>query len=161
MGRASNRLAEMEIFVQVVEYGGFSTAAREERMTPSAVSKLIGRMESRLGVRLFNRSTRKLQLTPEGLAFYERSIRILSDMEVAEHEASAAALPRGRLRVNCNLPFGMHFLLPVLPEFLGRHPDVTIDIALTDAVIDLIEERTDIAIRRPLERIQLDRPQTR
>jgi DNA-binding transcriptional LysR family regulator len=142
-----NRSGEMEVFVRVVDLGGFSAAARAFRMTPSAVSKLVVRLERRLGTRLVNRSTRRLQLTPEGGAFYERSVRILADLGEAERAAAASEVPSGRLRVNANVPFGMHFLLPLLPEFLARHPAVTVDVVLTDAVIDLIEERTDIAVR--------------
>ncbi|HET8726610.1 MAG TPA: LysR family transcriptional regulator [Alphaproteobacteria bacterium] len=142
-----NRSGEMEVFVRVVELGGFSAAARAYRMTPSAVSRLVARLESRLGARLVNRSTRRLQITPEGCAFYERSVRVLADLDEAERGAAASAVPSGRLRVNANVPFGAHFLLPLVPEFLARHPAVTLDIALTDEVIDLLEERTDVAIR--------------
>ena len=88
-------------------------------MTPSAVSKLVARLEARLGARLVNRSTRKLQLTPEGVTFYERSVRVLADLDEAERGASTSAAPRGRLRVNASVPFGTHFLLPLAPEFLA------------------------------------------
>jgi len=142
-----NRSGELEVFVRVVELGGFSAAARQFRMTPSAVSKLVARLETRLGVRLINRSTRKLQLTAEGSAFYERGVRILGDMDTAEREAAVGAAPRGRLRVNTNVPFGIHYLLPLLPGFLAEHPGVAVDVALTDAVVDLLEERADVAIR--------------
>lgn len=142
-----NRSGELEVFIRVVELGGFSAAARQFRMTPSAVSKLIARLETRLGVRLINRSTRKLQLTAEGSAYYDRGVRILSDMDTAEREAAAGASPRGRLRVNTNVAFGIHHLLPLLPGFLATHPDVAVDVALTDAVVDLLEERADVAIR--------------
>ena len=142
-----NRSGEMEVFVRVVELGGFSAAARDFRMTPSAVSKLVARLERRLGVRLINRSTRKLQLTPEGAAFHDRGLRILGDMDTAEREAATGATPRGRLRINSNIPFGLHYLLPLVPDFLARHPGVTVDVVLTDAVVDLLEERADVAIR--------------
>jgi|SRR5680860_124881 len=142
-----NRSGEMEVFVRVVELGGFSAAARAYRMTPSAVSKLVARLERRLGVRLVNRSTRGLQLTPEGCTFYERSVRVLADLDEAERAAATNETPRGRLRINANVPFSTHFLLPLIPEFLARYPAVTLDIILTDAVIDLLEERTDVAIR--------------
>jgi DNA-binding transcriptional LysR family regulator len=142
-----NRSGEMEVFARVVELGGFSAAARDFRMTPSAVSKLVARLEARLGVRLINRSTRKLQLTPEGTAYYDRSIRILDDINTAEHEAAIGATPRGRVRVNTSVPFGLHWLLPLLPGFLKLHPRVSIDVSLTDTVVDLLEERADIAIR--------------
>lgn len=142
-----NRSGELEVFVRVIETGGFSAAARTLEMTPSAVSKLVARLEQRLGTRLLQRSTRQLQLTPEGCAFYERGLRVLADLEEAERCASAHAEPRGRLRVNANVPFGQHFLLPLLPEFLQRHPQVGIDLVLTDEVIDLLEQRTDVAVR--------------
>jgi DNA-binding transcriptional LysR family regulator len=142
-----NRSGEMEVFVRVIELGGFSAAARACGMTPSAVSKLVARLEQRLGTRLVNRSTRQIQLTPEGCAFYERGVRILADLNEAERCASTDATPRGRLRVNANVPFGHHFLLPLVPEFLARHPDVTLDIVLTDEVIDILEQRTDVAVR--------------
>lgn len=142
-----NRSGEMEVFVRVIELGGFSAAARACGMTPSAISKLVARLEQRLGTRLVNRSTRQLQLTPEGCAFYERGVRILADLNEAERCANANATPRGRLRVNANVPFGHHFLLPLVPEFLARHPDVTLDIVLTDEVIDILEQRTDVAVR--------------
>jgi len=142
-----NRSGELEVFVRVIELGGFSSAARAFGMTPSAVSKLITRLEQRLGTRLVNRSTRQLQLTPEGCVFYERGVQILADLDDAERCASAHSTPRGRLRVNANVPFGHHVLLPLVPEFLARHPDVILDIVLTDEVIDILEQRTDIAVR--------------
>jgi DNA-binding transcriptional LysR family regulator len=142
-----NRSGEMEVFARVVELGGFSVAARTFRMTPSAVSKLVARLETRLGVRLINRSTRKLQLTPEGTAYYERAIRILDDINTAEREAATGAMPRGRLRVNTSVPFGLHRLLPLIPGFIKQHPGISVDVALTDTVVDLLEERADVAIR--------------
>jgi DNA-binding transcriptional LysR family regulator len=142
-----NRFAEIEVFSRAIELGSFSAASRALRMTPSAVSKLVARLEKRLGARLINRSTRHLQLTPEGAAFYERSVRLLADLDEAERGAAMSAVPSGRVRVNANVPFGVHFLLPLVPEFLERYPEVSLDIALTDAVIDLLEERTDVAVR--------------
>lgn len=147
MSQDINRSGEMEVFVRVVEQGGFSAAARRSRLTPSAVSKLVARLERRLGVRLLNRSTRRLQLTPEGAAFYARAVRILDEIAAAEQEAAAGAAPRGRLRVNTSVHFGMAYLLPLLPVFLERHPEMSVDVALTDTVVDLMEERADVAIR--------------
>ena len=143
----TNRSGEMEVFVRAVELGGFSAAARAFRMTPSAVSKLVARLEARLGTRLINRSTRKLQLTSEGCAFYERSVRVLAALDEAERQAGNGTTPRGRVRVNTNIPFGLHCLLPRVPDFRALHPEVSLDIALTDAVIDLLDERADVAIR--------------
>src|SRR5690606_4936009 len=141
-----NRSREIEVFVRVIELGGFSAAARACGMTPSAVSKLVARLEQRLGIRLVNRSTRQLQLTPEGCVFYERGTRILADLDEAERCASKS-VPRGRLRVNANVPFGHHFLLPLVPAFLAQYPDVELDIVLTDEVVDILEQRTDVAVR--------------
>ena len=142
-----NRSGEMEVFTRVVEQGGFSAAARALSMTPSAVSKLVARLEARLGLRLFNRSTRQLQLTAEGRVFYDRSVRVLADLADAERGAAANDAPRGRLSVNANVPFGEAALLPLVPAFLERYPEISLDIVLTDEVIDLIEHRTDVAVR--------------
>jgi DNA-binding transcriptional LysR family regulator len=142
-----NRSGEIEVFVRVVERGTLTDAARTLGMTPSAVSKLLGRLEDRLGARLINRTTRRLQLTPEGAAFYENGMRILAEIAAAEQEAAAGAVPRGRLRVNCNVPFGQHYLLPLLPKFLEQHREIVVDVSLTDRVVDLLEERADVAIR--------------
>jgi len=142
-----NRAAEMAIFVEVVDAEGFSAAARRMKMTPSAVSKLISRLETRLGTRLLHRSTRQVRTTPEGAAFYARCVRILEDIDCAEREMSKGGAPRGHLRITTFVPFGIHYLLPILPEFLARYPDVRVDIANTDSMVDLLAERTDIAIR--------------
>lgn len=142
-----NRSGEIEVFVRVVDLGGFSAAARAFNMTPSAVSKLVARLENRLGARLINRSTRKLQLTAEGASFYDRGLRILDDMATAEREAAAGAAPRGRIKVNSNVPFGFHYLLPLLPGFLAEYQHVKVDVVLTDRVVDLFEEQADVAIR--------------
>src|SRR6266481_4562672 len=93
----TNRAAEMEVFVRVVDLGGFSAAAREFRLTPSGISKLVSRLEARLNARLVNRSTRRLRLTAEGQAFYDRAVRVLADMAEAEQAAAAGACPRGHL----------------------------------------------------------------
>ncbi|WP_457319988.1 LysR family transcriptional regulator [Stenotrophomonas sp. P5_B8] len=155
-GTDINRSGELEVFVRVIETGGFSAAARSLELSPSAVSKLVSRLEQRLGARLLQRSTRQLQLTPEGCTFYERGLRVLADLDEAERCASAHAEPRGRLRVNANVPFGHHFLLPLLPDFLARHPQVGVDLVLTDEVIDLLEQRTDVAVRAgPLKNSRL------
>jgi DNA-binding transcriptional LysR family regulator len=142
-----NRSGEMEVFTRVVEHGGFSAAARICRMTPSAVSKLVARLETRLGTRLVNRSTRAFQLTPEGCAFYERATRILADIEDAERNAGAGEQPVGRIRLNTSASYATHILAPILPAFLERHPGVTLDLVQTDQIVDLLSERTDVAVR--------------
>ena len=142
-----NRSGEMEAFVQVVERGGFSAAARALGMTPSAVSKLVARLEARLSIQLVHRSTRKLQLSAEGREFYERSVRVLADLDEAERCAASGAAPRGRVGINTSMSFGQQVLIPLLPRLLERHPDLSIDLGLTDRVVDLMDERADIAIR--------------
>ena len=151
-----NRLAEMEVFVRVIELGNFSAAARDVRITPSAVSKLLTRLETRLQARLLNRTTRRLTPTPEGLAFYEQCVRILADVEDAERNTSGKREPRGHLRVSASVPFGQGVLLPLVAGFLARYPGIALDIVLTDQVVNLVEERTDVAIRHgPLENSRL------
>jgi DNA-binding transcriptional LysR family regulator len=142
-----NRSGEMEAFVQVIDRGGLSAAARALGMTPSAISKLIGRLEARLATQLLLRSTRKLQLTPEGQLFYDRSVRVLADMDEAERCAAASAMPRGRVALSASVSFGHHVLLPLVPRLLAQHPAISLDIGLTDRVVDLMDERADIAIR--------------
>ncbi|MBL0371191.1 LysR family transcriptional regulator [Rhizobium sp. KVB221] len=142
-----NRSGEMEVFVRVIERGGFSAAAREFRMTPSAVSKLVGRLETRLGTRLINRTTRKLLLTPEGAVFHQKALRILADIEEAERSAASAEQPVGRIRINTSASYGTHVLAPILAEFLARYPGISVDLIQTDKVVDLLAERADIAIR--------------
>ena len=107
-----NRSGEMEVFARVFELGGFSAAARALGMTPSAISKLVGRLETRLGARLVNRSTRTLQFTAEGRLFYERSIRLLADMDEVERSVAEAEIPKGKIRVSANIPVGRQLLLP-------------------------------------------------
>ncbi len=142
-----NRSGELEAFVRVVEGGGFSPAARGLGMTPSAISKLVARLELRLGATLVHRSTRKLALTTEGQQLYDRGVRILADLDEAERGASAGAVPRGRVSLNASVAFGHHVLAPILPRFFAEYPQVTLDLALTDRVVDLLDERTDVAIR--------------
>ena len=140
--------SDMTAFVRAVELGGFSAAARDLGLTPSAISKLVTRLEDRLGVRLMNRTTRRLALTPEGEAYFQRSQRILSDITEAEEEvARFRSQPRGLLRINVGSAFGMHQFAPALPEFLARHPEIQVDLTITDRVVDLIEEGADLGIR--------------
>lgn len=151
-----NRSGEMEVFARVFELGGFSAAARALHLTPSAISKLIGRLETRLGARLVNRSTRGLQFTPEGRLFYDRSIRLLADLDEVERSVAQAEVPSGKIRVSANVPVGRQLLLPIVPAFLEAYPELSLEISLTDQVIDLLEQRTDVALRSgPLKNSQL------
>ncbi|NDH60787.1 MAG: LysR family transcriptional regulator [Alphaproteobacteria bacterium] len=144
MGHAS----EMAAFVRVVEAKGFSAAATGLGLSPSAVSKLVTRLETRLGVRLLQRTTRALHLTAEGEAFYEAARRIVSAIETIEEQISVQrGTPHGLLRVTTSLAFSTHQLAPVIPEFMARHPLVEIELLPTDRVVDMVEEGVDIAIR--------------
>jgi DNA-binding transcriptional LysR family regulator len=143
-----DRAAEMTAFVRAVDTGGFSAAARELALTPSALSKLVTRLEDRLGARLLHRTTRRLQLTPEGEAFYARARRILAAMDEAEAEvAQAGASPRGLLRLHCGSAFGLHQLAAATPGFLARYPGVELDITISDQPPEQLEESFDLAIR--------------
>ncbi|MCR9220667.1 MAG: LysR family transcriptional regulator [Alphaproteobacteria bacterium] len=143
-----DRSTEMTVFAKVVEEGSFSAAARVLKLTPSAVSKQIARLEDRLAVRLLNRTTRRLSTTEEGSAFYQRAARILADIDEAEAAVTQLhAAPRGTLRINCGIAFGKHQIGPLIPEFLGRYPELTVEMTLTDALSDLVEEGHDVAVR--------------
>ncbi|ATE65566.1 LysR family transcriptional regulator [Rhizorhabdus dicambivorans] len=140
------RSGEMEVFARVVQEGGFSAAARTLDLTPSAVSKLIARLEDRLGARLLLRTTRALTLTEEGEAYHHAALRILRDIDDADQQIGGGTV-RGRLRVSASIPFGRMYVAPAIPAFLERHPGLRVDFSLTDDVIDLLAQRTDIAIR--------------
>ncbi|MDQ0313916.1 LysR family transcriptional regulator [Amorphus orientalis] len=142
-----NRSAEMQVFVRVVENGGFAAAGRVSGMTASAVSKLVGRLENRLGARLVHRSTRKMAVTPEGAAFYERAVRILADIAEAERMAGAGEAAAGRVRLSTSASYANAVLFPILPEFLAAYPDVVVDVGVTDDLVDLVEHRVDVAVR--------------
>lgn len=143
-----DRAAEMIAFVRAVETGGFSAAARELGLTPSALSKLVTRLEDRLGARLLHRTTRRLRLTPEGEAFFNRARPILAAMDEAEAEVTeAGASPRGLLRLHCGSAFGMHQFTPAIPRFLERYPDIALDLTINDQPPSLAEDSYDLAIR--------------
>ncbi len=143
-----DRGGEMATFVRVVEAQGFSAAAPALGLTPSAVSKLITRLESRLGVRLLQRTTRALHLTAEGEAFYEQARRIVAEIAALEAELTdRRGTPQGLLRVTTSLTFSTHQLAPLIGEFLERHPLVQLELVPTDRIVDLVEEGIDLAIR--------------
>ena len=143
-----NRAGEMQVFLRVVEAGSFSEAARQLLTTPSTVSKLIGRIEDRLGVRLVERSTRRLSLTDEGRLYYERSSALLAELNDIERElAQGAGHASGTVRVNVSVAFGVHGLVPLLPAFWEAHPNIIVDVSLSDEIVDLYLDRTDIAFR--------------
>lgn len=139
---------EMEAFVRAVELGSYSAAARELRLSPSAVSKLVGRLEDALGAHLLNRTTRKLTLTAEGEVFLERCRRILAEMEDAEDEIRGSReRPRGKLRLHVGTGFAMHLVVPALPRFFERYPEIRLDLVVEDRHPDLIKEGIDLTVR--------------
>ncbi|WP_175650288.1 LysR family transcriptional regulator [Pseudomonas sp. Marseille-P9899] len=141
-----DRLNGFAVFVQVAETRSFVAAGRLLGVSASAVGKSVVRLEERLGVRLFHRSTRSVTLTAEGALFLERSRRILSEIEAAELELSeASAAPRGRLRVS--LPLVSPLVLPVLADFMRDYPDIELDLDFTDRLVDVIEEGFDAVVR--------------
>jgi DNA-binding transcriptional LysR family regulator len=143
-----SRPDEMAAFVRILDKGGFAPAARDLGLTPSALSKLMARLEARLGVRLLARTTRRLSPTPEGEAYGARARDILALIEAAEADAAAGrARPRGHLRVNTGTAFAKHRLVPALPDFFARYPEVTLDLRVTDRRVDPVAERADVLLR--------------
>jgi DNA-binding transcriptional LysR family regulator len=140
------RSGEMEVFVRVVNEGGFSAAARSLDLTPSAVSKLIARLETRLGVRLMIRTTRALTLTDEGRTYFQAATRVLQDLNDADQAVGSAAI-RGRLVLNASLPFGTNIVAPAIPKFLALHPELLIDLSFTDDIVNLLAHKADVAFR--------------
>jgi DNA-binding transcriptional LysR family regulator len=142
-----DRLAEMRVFVRAIERGTFAVAANDLGLTPSAVSKLILRLETRLGVRLVNRTTRKLALTAEGETYFHSGRRLIEAVDALEDEVAASAgHPRGLLRINTEIWFGVQHLAPALIEFQQRYPEVRFSLYLTDRLVDLHAEQIDVAI---------------
>lgn len=141
-------LAAVRAFVRAVDLGSFSKAAAEQELKVSTVSRYVSGLEADLGVALFNRSTRRLHLTEGGADFYRRAVAILAEVEearLAMHTLNAS--PRGVLRVNIPSAFGRRHVVPHLKDFHDLHPQVRLDITLTDTVVNLIETGTDVAIR--------------
>ena len=144
----TNSSNEMGIFQRVIERGSFAGAAEDMGLSPSAVSKLITRLELRLGVRLINRTTRRLALTPEGEIYLDRSRDILRAIESAEAEIASTRLsPRGHLRVHAFPTFAVDHLAAALPDFLARYPRITCEFLVTNRLVDLIGDNVDIALR--------------
>ncbi|WP_410866457.1 LysR family transcriptional regulator [Paraburkholderia sp. SIMBA_027] len=139
-------LGGLEVFVHTARTRSFAAAARELGISASAISKSVSRLEERVGVRLFQRSTRSVRLTSEGEVFLERCRRIFGEVQAAEDELSAMAeYPRGRLRVGLSLSAGLPF--PVLSAFMEQHPEIELDLDFTDRLVDVIDEGFDVVIR--------------
>jgi len=141
-------LTAQATFAQVVEAASFSAAARALGLSKSAVSKQVSRLEAQLGVQLLHRTTRRLSLTEAGAVFYEGCQRMLAEAEAAEQAVThLAAAPRGHLRLNAPMSFGILHLSPQLPDLLQRCPELTVDLTLNDRLVDLVEEGYDLAVR--------------
>jgi len=143
-----DRFLVISSFAKVVETGSFARAAERLGLSTSAVSRQVSELEAHLDTRLLNRTTRRLSLTEAGQSFYEHSVQLLADLAEAEGSVRiATAEPRGTLRVTCGVSFGMRYLAPALADYCEQHPDVLLDLDLSDRVVDLVEEGFDLAIR--------------
>ncbi|MGJ7916142.1 LysR family transcriptional regulator [Massilia sp. LXY-6] len=143
-----DRLLSMTVFAKAVELGSFSAAGEAMHMSSQLVGKHVQTLEHHLGVRLLNRTTRRHHLTEVGASYYERVKVILAEVESAEGlAAETRAVPRGRLRVNAPVTFGVHALAPRLPEYLTANPEVTLDLSLSNGYVDAIEEGFDVVFR--------------
>lgn len=143
-----DKFLEMKTFAAVVDGGSFVTAADALAMSKPAVSRHVAELEQRLGVRLLQRTTRKLSLTEEGRLFYGRCKTVLADVEVAEEEITAKSVAvKGLVRVNVPVSFGLWELAPLWPDFMTKFPDVELDITFADRMVDLVEEGYDLAVR--------------
>jgi len=141
-------LTGMSIFVAVVENSSLAGAARSMNLSPSVVSKQLSALEDRLGVRLLNRTTRRVSLTEVGSAYYERAKRILADVDEAEAAVSQAhSSPRGLLKITAPTTFAHRHVAPHLPAFMDRYPEVQVQLLVADRLVDLVEEGIDLAIR--------------
>lgn len=143
-----NKLQAMEVFVQVVDAGGFTRAAENMHLPKATVSTLVQGLEQSLAVKLLHRTTRQVSVTSDGAAYYERCLRILADVRDAEESLSTnRASPSGRLRVDVSTGIANDILIPALPAFFERYPDIRLDLGCSDRPVDLIEEGVDCAIR--------------
>lgn len=143
-----DRFEAMHVFCKVVELGSFAAAADRLNMSTSAVSRQLAQLEGLLSARLLNRSTRRISLTENGRAYYERCLLLLADLEEAEEMVGNASLnPRGTLRLTASISFGASHLAPALGEFARKYPEMKFDLQLSDRPLDLVEEGLDLAIR--------------
>src|SRR5690606_7416869 len=141
------RSGEMQVFATVAEQGSLSAAARPLGLTPSAVSRSIARTERRLGTRLLLRTTRSITLTAEGEAYLRGARRILADLAEVEDAIADQSVPRGRLRVSAALGHGRLAIVPLVAAFSARYPHITVDLSLSDEVVDILGGQADVAVR--------------
>jgi len=143
-----DKFQSIAAFSRVVEAGSFAGAAGRLGVSVSSVSRLVADLEAHLGVRLLNRTTRRISLTEAGRAFHQRSVQLLADLEEAEASASeGAAVPRGTLRLSCAVTFGTEQVAPAVAQFMRKYPTVKVDIELSDRIVDLVDEGFDAAVR--------------
>ncbi|WP_137806400.1 LysR family transcriptional regulator [Pseudomonas sp. G(2018)] len=143
-----DRFDAMQAFARVVEAGSFTKAAETLHMSKTSVTQLVQQLEARLRVKLLNRTTRKVNVTADGALYYERVVRLLAELDDAESSLSgASAVPRGRLRVDVPSPLASMILIPALPDFHARYPDIQIDMGVSDRIVDLIDENVDCVVR--------------
>lgn len=141
-------LDEMQAFIAVIDSGSITAAAESLGQTTSGVSRALGRLEEKLGTTLLTRTTRRLQLTEEGAAFLEQSRAIVASVEAAEEQIAARRdRPAGRLRVDAAMPFVLHAIAPLVAAYRARYPEVLLELNSSERYIDLLERRTDVAIR--------------
>ncbi|MFI0472504.1 LysR family transcriptional regulator [Halomonas sp. HMF6819] len=143
-----DRFTAMQAFVRVVETGSFTRAAQTLGISKTSVTQLVQQLEARLRVKLLNRTTRKVNTTADGAAYYTRVVKLLAAMDDAETSLSNAAVaPRGRLRIDVPSPFARMILIPALPDFWAQYPDIQLDMGVSDRRVDLIDESVDCVIR--------------
>ena len=143
-----DKFTAMQAFVRVVEAGNFTKAADTLEVPKPTVTRLVQTLETHLQTKLLNRTTRRVTVTPDGAAYYERAMRLLSDMEELESSMSRAkASPRGRLRVDVGATVAHMVVIPALPDFYARYPDIQIDLGVSDRPVDLISENVDCVLR--------------
>jgi len=143
-----DRFDALQAFARVVEAGSFTKAAQTLHLSKTTVTQLVQQLEARLRIKLLHRTTRRVTVTPEGAAYYERVVRVLADLEEADTGlASVLAAPRGRLRVDVPSPFARLILMPALPAFHARYPEIQIDMGVSDRVVDVIGDNVDGVLR--------------
>lgn len=143
-----DRLSAMQAFVRVVEAGTFTKAADSLELPKATVTRLIQTLETHLRTKLLNRTTRRVTVTPDGAAYYERALRLLTELDELEGAMSSArAKPQGRIRVDVPSALGMHVLLPAMTDFHERYPDIQIDLGVSDRPVDLLGDNVDCVIR--------------
>ena len=143
-----DRFDALQAFARVVESGSFTKAALPLPLSRTTVTQLVQQLEARLRVKLLHRTTRRVQVTPDGAAYYERVVRLLADLEDADTSlASASASPKGRLRVDVPAPLARLILVPALPAFHARHPEIQLDLGVSDRVVDVIGDNVDCVLR--------------